>query len=100
MIGTEPAAGTQTSTAQPVTLLVSKGSDRVEVPDVVGLNERAALNALSAAELAGTVVQRDSDEPQGEVVGQSPGPGKLVPRGSQVTIFASTGAITVPMSSD
>jgi eukaryotic-like serine/threonine-protein kinase len=96
VIGTEPAAGTQTSTAQPVTLLVSKGSDRVEVPEVVGLNERAALSALSAAELAGTVVQRDSDEPQGEVVGQSPGPGKLVPRGSQVTIFASTGAITVP----
>ena len=96
VIGTEPAAGTQTSTAQPVTLLVSKGSDRVEVPDVVGLNEQAALNALSAAELAGTVVQRDSDEPQGEVVGQSPGPGKLVPRGSQVIIFASTGAITVP----
>ena len=26
VIGTEPAAGTQTSTAQPVTLLVSKGS--------------------------------------------------------------------------
>src|SRR5215207_4221179 len=96
VIGTEPAAGTQTSTAQPVTLLVSKGSDRVEVPDVVGLNEQAALSALSAAELAGTVVQRDSDEPQGEVVGQSPGPDKLVPRGSQVTIFASTGAITVP----
>jgi serine/threonine-protein kinase len=96
VIGTEPAAGTQTSVAQPVTLLVSKGSDRVEVPDVVGLNEQAALNALSAAELAGTVVQRVSDEPQGEVVGQSPGPGKLVPRGSQVTIFASTGAITVP----
>src|ERR687898_2534421 len=96
VIGTEPAAGAQTSTAQPVTLLVSKGSDRVEVPDVVGLNEQAALNALSAADLAGTVVQRDSDEPQGEVVGQSPGSGNLVPRGSQVTIFASTGAITVP----
>ena len=96
VIGTEPGAGTQLSTAQPVTLLISKGSDRVEVPDVVGLNERAALSALSAADLAGTVVQRDSDEPQGEVVGQSPGPGNLVPRGSQVTIFASTGEITVP----
>ncbi len=96
VIGTEPAAGTQLSTAQPVTLLISKGSDRVEVPDVVGLDDQAALNALAAADLAGTVVQRDSDEPQGEVVGQSPGPGKLVLRGSQVTIFASSGAITVP----
>jgi len=96
VIGTEPAAGTQVSTAQPVTLLISKGSDRVEVPDVVGLGEQAALNTLSGAELAGTVVQRDSEEPEGEVIGQSPAPGKLVPRGSQVTIFASTGAIAVP----
>jgi eukaryotic-like serine/threonine-protein kinase len=96
VIGTEPAAGTQVSTAQPVTLLISKGSDRVEVPDLVGLGEQAALNTLSAAELTGTVVQRDSEEPEGEVIAQSPSPGKLIPRGSQVTIFASTGAIPVP----
>jgi serine/threonine-protein kinase len=78
VIGTEPATGMQLSTAQPVTLLISKGSDRVEVPDVVGLDDQAALNALSDAELAGTIVQRDSDEPQGEVISQSPGAGKLV----------------------
>jgi serine/threonine-protein kinase len=41
-------------------------------------------------------VQRDSTEPQGKVVSQSPAAGKRVARGSQVTIFASTGAITVP----
>jgi serine/threonine-protein kinase len=41
-------------------------------------------------------VQRDSTDPEGTVLNQSPGAGKLVPRGSQVTIFASTGAITVP----
>ncbi len=96
VIGTEPASGTQLSTAQPVTLLVSKGSDRVEVPDVVGLDDQAALDALAEAELAGTIVQRDSDEPQGEVIGQSPGGGQQVPRGSQVTIFVSSGAIVVP----
>jgi eukaryotic-like serine/threonine-protein kinase len=42
------------------------------------------------------LVQRESSEPEGRVLSQSPGVGKLVPRGSQVTIFASTGAITVP----
>jgi eukaryotic-like serine/threonine-protein kinase len=95
-IGSEPAAGTQLSTAQPVTLLISRGANQVEVPDVVGLDDRAALAALQGAGLSGVEVQRDSTEPQGEVIGQSPAAGKLVPRGSQVTIFASTGAITVP----
>ncbi len=95
-IGTEPAAGTQLSTAQPVTLLISRGANKVEVPDVVGLDDEAALAALQDAGLSGVEVQRDSTEPQGEVVGQSPPAGNLIPRGSQVTIFASTGAITVP----
>jgi eukaryotic-like serine/threonine-protein kinase len=95
-IGTEPAVGTQVSTAQPVTLLISRGANQVEVPDVVGLDDRAALAALQDAGLSGVEVQRDSTEPQGEVIGQSPAAGEPVPRGSQVTIFASTGAITVP----
>ena len=95
-IGTEPGAGTQLSTAQPVTLLISRGVNSVTVPDVVGLDDQAALAALQNAGLSGTEVQRDSTEPQGEVLSQSPGAGKRVPRGIQVTIFASTGVITVP----
>jgi eukaryotic-like serine/threonine-protein kinase len=95
-IGTEPAAGTQFSTGQPVTLLISRGVNTVTVPDVVGLDDQAALATLSDAGLSGTLVQRDSTEPEGEVLSQSPAAGKRVSRGSQVTIFASTGAITVP----
>jgi eukaryotic-like serine/threonine-protein kinase len=95
-IGTEPAVGTQLSTLQPVTLLISKGANQVEVPDVVGLDDQAALAALQAAGLSGSLVQRDSDAPQGQVVSQSPTAGDMVARGSQVTIFASSGAITVP----
>ena len=96
VIGTSPPAGTQLSTLQPVTLLVSRGANTVLVPNVVGLNDQAALAALSNAGLSGTEVQKDSTEPQGKVLSQSPGAGKRVGRGSQVTIFASTGAITVP----
>jgi beta-lactam-binding protein with PASTA domain/predicted Ser/Thr protein kinase len=95
-IGTEPAAGTQLSTSQVVTVLVSRGTNQVEVPDVTGLDDQAALAALQSAGLSGVLVQRDSTEPEGTVLNQSPGAGKLVARGSQVTIFASTGAITVP----
>jgi serine/threonine-protein kinase len=96
VIGTSPPAGTQLSTAQAVSLLVSRGANTVLVPDVVGLDDQAALAALGNAGLAGTEVQRDSTEPQGKVLSQSPAAGKRVGRGSQVTIFASTGAITVP----
>jgi len=96
VIGTSPPAGTQLSTLQPVTLQVSRGANTVLVPNVVGLNDQAALAALSNAGLSGTEVQKDSTEPQGKVLSQSPGAGKRVGRGSQVTIFASTGAITVP----
>jgi len=96
VIGTSPPAGTQLSTLQPVTLLVSRGANTVLVPNVVGLNDQQALAALSNAGLSGTEVQKDSDEPAGKVLSQSPGAGKRVARGSQVTIFASTGTITVP----
>jgi serine/threonine-protein kinase len=95
-IGTEPAAGTQLSTSQVVTLLISRGTNRVAVPNVVGRDDQAALAALQNAGLSGVLVQRDSTEPEGKVLSQSPGGGKLVARGSQVTIFASIGAITVP----
>jgi eukaryotic-like serine/threonine-protein kinase len=95
-IGTEPAAGIQLSTAQPVTLLISRGANTVIVPDVVGMDDRAALSALQNVGLAGIELQRDSTEPQGRVLSQSPAGGRSVARGSQVTIFASTGVITVP----
>ncbi len=96
VIGTTPPAGTQLSTAQAVTLLISRGANTVTIPNVVGLDDQAALAALGNAGLSGTEVQRDSTEPQGKVLSQSPAAGKQVARGSQVTIFASTGAITVP----
>ncbi|HEY7121208.1 MAG TPA: Stk1 family PASTA domain-containing Ser/Thr kinase [Solirubrobacterales bacterium] len=95
-IGTEPAVGTQLSTAQPVTLVISRGANTVSVPSVVGMDDQAALATLQNAGLSGVLVQRDSTEPEGKVLSQSPGAGKVVARGTQVTIFASTGAITVP----
>jgi eukaryotic-like serine/threonine-protein kinase len=95
-IGTEPAVGTQLQSGASVTLLISKGSNRIEVPGVVGLDDQVALSTLSQSDLGGSVVQRDDDRPAGQVIAQSPGPGQLVKPGAQVTIFVSSGAIRVP----
>jgi len=96
VIGTEPAAGTLVQGGSTVQLIVSRGTNRIEVPSVLGLQTQAALRALEAAELTGNVVQRDDDAPAGEVVGQSPTAGQRVRPGTQVTIFVSTGTISVP----
>jgi serine/threonine-protein kinase len=95
-IGTEPVAGTALATTNPVKLIISRGSNKVEVPDLVGLDAQDALSALNEAELAGTIVQREDEAPANQVVGQSPTVGQMVKRGSQVTIFVSSGAIAVP----
>jgi eukaryotic-like serine/threonine-protein kinase len=95
-IGTDPGPGISLDTGQTVKLIVSRGSNKVEVPSVIGLQDDQALARLQSADLAGTVVERDSDEPAGKVLAQSPTAGKLVRSGSSVTIFVSTGAISVP----
>jgi eukaryotic-like serine/threonine-protein kinase len=95
-IGTDPGPGISLDTGQTVKLIVSRGSNKVEVPSVIGLQDDQALARLQSADLTGTVVQRDSDEPAGKVVAQSPTAGKLVRSGSSVTIFVSSGAISVP----
>ncbi len=95
-IGTDPNAGSKYPAGETVTLLISRGTDKVEVPSVVGLQTDAALAALDQAGLNANVVQRDDEAPSGEVVDQSPPAGEMVNKGSSVTIFASTGNVQVP----
>jgi serine/threonine-protein kinase len=96
VIGTDPGAGFSVNTGQTVKLIVSRGSNKVEVPSVIGLQDDTALARLQSADLAGTVVERDSEEPAGKVVAQSPTAGRMVKPGTPVTIFVSTGTISVP----
>lgn len=73
-----------------VTLIISRGPDLVQVPDVVGDNIAAAKAELEAA---GFVVQVNSLIPEASwdnnlavVATTSPGPGEMAKRGSTVTI--------------
>jgi beta-lactam-binding protein with PASTA domain len=91
-IGTDPAQGTKLEQDQVVTLLVSKGSNLVEVPSVLGLQQDDAESQIEEAGLLPNLETEDSTEPEGTVIAQDPGPGSA-PRGSEVTITVSTGVV-------
>jgi len=64
----------------------------VTVPDVVGVELNAALNALVAAGLLyETVEVCDDNIPAGEVINQDPAGGSSVPEGTTVTLTVSSG---------
>jgi len=95
VIETSPAAGTLLVPGQTVTLVVSRGTEAVSIPSVVGLDRFAAKSTL---EDAGFVVDQDSqnsDAPEDEVVRQLPPAGETRSAGSTVTIIYSNGAGTV-----
>ena len=90
-IGTRPPAGTEVEVGERVRLLISSGARRVEVPDVVGLTRSSAETALEGRGLGVSVEKASSDEPEGEVLAQTPDGGKTVDKGAAVAISVSTG---------
>jgi serine/threonine-protein kinase len=93
---TDPAAGTEISVGSTVKLVVSSGTAKSTIPDLVGSQLDAALAELESAGLTANVVQQDASAPAGEVVDQAPSAGTKVKKGSQVTIFVSSGAVVLP----
>jgi serine/threonine-protein kinase len=73
-----------------VTLILSRGPDLVQVPDVVGDNIAAAKAELEAAgfqvEVNSLIPEASWDNNLAVVASTSPGPGELAKRGSLVTI--------------
>jgi eukaryotic-like serine/threonine-protein kinase len=96
-IGTDPPAGTRVPCQSSVTLLVSRGANLAVVPGVIGLQQSAAQSRLEARNFVVDVDTRNADEPEGQVIDQSPGEGSRIEEGSRVTIVVSTGAGSVVM---
>ena len=69
--------------------------NQIQVPQVVGLDETAAMNNLSNLDLDVMVVRESRNAPINEVVEQNPLAGQFVDEGSTVTITVSEG-ISVP----
>jgi beta-lactam-binding protein with PASTA domain/tRNA A-37 threonylcarbamoyl transferase component Bud32 len=81
VISTTPPAGSQAARDSDVELVVSKGPDLIEVPDVIGMRFSDAYDTLAAAGFA------VADEGEGNrVVGTDPEGGTMARRGSTVTI--------------
>ena len=91
-----PSAGTSIAPGTIVGIVISNGSATstatVTVPSVVGLAQATAQSNLKKVNLANVVVQwSGSGVPAGQVVGQTPDAGAVVPRNSTIIIFVSNG---------
>jgi eukaryotic-like serine/threonine-protein kinase len=86
-----PKPGERTQKGNFVTIYVSTGPPQTSVPSVVGEQVDRALSDLQEAKLKGKTQRVDSDQPEGEVVSQTPKAGASVDEGSTVTLKVSKG---------
>jgi beta-lactam-binding protein with PASTA domain/predicted Ser/Thr protein kinase len=93
VLAQDPAGGEQAPDGSTVTLTVSRGPGQVAVPSVDGLGEQKATAMLIDKGLVVDRIVRQADEtvPEGRVIKTSPAAGTPVDRGSDVTLFVSSG---------
>jgi beta-lactam-binding protein with PASTA domain/predicted Ser/Thr protein kinase len=92
VVDTSPVAGTLVERGTSVTMRVSKGAERVEVPDVTGETSDDARTAIQGAGLrVGKITEEESEEDPGTVLGQSPAAGKRVAKNSAVDLTVAKG---------
>lgn len=92
VVDTDPEPGTEAAKGSTVTIQVSKGQEKITVPDVRGKDENSAKSALSGAGLNVTVTTEYSDSvAQGNVISQNPSSGTKVDAGANVTLVVSSG---------
>ncbi len=89
-------AGTTVISGTNVNLLVSSGTDSVEMPDVVGKPVSDATSTLILKGFTVNTVEANSDEvPAGYVISQNPEAGVMAANGVSVTVTVSTGATDI-----
>jgi beta-lactam-binding protein with PASTA domain/predicted Ser/Thr protein kinase len=98
VIDQNPKAEAHANKGSTVTIFVSRGPPQVAVPDEVGKSIDTATNDLEALGLVVVPRPQQSDQPQNQVLDQSPAGGTQVAKGSSVTltVSAGTGQVAVP----
>jgi serine/threonine-protein kinase len=93
-----PASGAQRDEGTTVDLVVGIAPDAVTVPDVVGLDEDEARDALTEAGFTGSINtrQEDSLEEEGTVASVTPGVGTSAAPSQTITLAISSGTIDLP----
>ena len=87
----DPQPGDRTDRGNYVTIVVSTGPKKVNVPNVVGQNRDAAVSALTSAGLKPNVVPVNSLEPVNSVLATAPKAGTEVIEGTAVRVNVSSG---------
>jgi beta-lactam-binding protein with PASTA domain len=89
VISQDPAGGTKIDRGSTVTIVVSKGIEKVSVPNVVGLTRRDAVAQLRSVGLVAAVRQTDVTDPSqdGVVTDQRPAAGIEIEKGKQVVVI-------------
>ena len=90
-IGTEPGVGRELGRGEPISLFISTGVRRVQVPAVIGVQQDVADTQIRDAGLIPNFENRDSDAPAGEVIAQDPAGGATVRQHTAVTLVVSNG---------
>ena len=93
-----PSAGSKVRAGSTITGYVSSGSQKVTVPDVTGMSQDQARNALTQAGLSvGNVNTVDeAGASQGRVVSTSPAVGSEAKRGDTISLNIASGNVVVP----
>ena len=99
VISQNPAGGTSAETGSTVTITVSSGAEKVDVPNVTGQTQSGAEQAIRDAGLVPSATTApSSDSPEGTVISQDPS-GGTAPRGSTVNIVVATAPANVSVPS-
>lgn len=94
VLSQDPAAGTMVDVGSTITYVISLGSDKVEVPNVVGETQGSAIAKLQNAgfEVIADDTAYDNNVPEGSVISQSPEAGRKLGKGSTISLVISLGA--------
>ena len=96
----DPKAGTDAEPGTKVNVVVSKGTEKVEVPDLRGMSPEEAEAALEAAGFTGKQGNAEySDMDEGRIFKQDPKPGSAADKGSVITYSISLGQETASVTS-
>jgi beta-lactam-binding protein with PASTA domain len=98
VISQNPAGGAELARGETVTITVSTGRPRVDVPDVIGLSKRSASSRLRSAGLEPVTQERTVTDPaqDGVVVEQRPATGTQLDKGDEVVIVIGVFEEPVP----
>lgn len=86
VLGQSPESGSMLREGESVALIVSAGTEEVELPDVTGLASRVARAQLEQLGLVVRLTPMESEAPSDTVLAQNPSPGAVVHTASIVNL--------------